>query len=138
MEVQTQLPSQLSRIASVDPAFDQAGCSLDDKLKSIRVMDWINTDLSPDLVPALAGASDLQTPTGPSPHTFADQGYMGCRLNRNHPGMKPCHSMCGPLLPRHGRTTASVRKLLACGAGFDTAAGVLQAGICGQRGVWQH
>ena len=53
-EPHRQFGGPLSRIQSVDPAFEQAACSLEEteKLKSIRVMDWVRGDVT--LVPSTA------------------------------------------------------------------------------------
>ena len=69
-----QFGDPLSRIQSVDPAFEQAACSLEDteKLKSLRVMDWIRGDLNlepsplPDADVVPSSSSPVNTPPLPT------------------------------------------------------------------------
>ena len=68
----------LSRIQSVDPAFEQAACSIEEteKLKSIRVMDWIRGDLSTEPGPAqhpTAEPANLSTMATTPPPTFENR-----------------------------------------------------------------
>lgn len=70
-EPHRQFGGPLSRIQSVDPAFDQAACSLEEteKLKSIRVMDWIRGDLTlePSSAPDSANVHASLSPISPPP-----------------------------------------------------------------------
>lgn len=62
--------SPLSRIASADPNFEQERLSLEEteKLKSIRVMDWINTDISTEHSPTNVPPSCIEPSCPPPPN----------------------------------------------------------------------